>query len=76
MYDAEFGFQEFGIDLHRILDREKGMHMKHFIFDAVDIKKSETKYVKDRMKELIGKKKHKKYEYINEKFVGEGLKGY
>ena len=52
------------------------MHMKHFIFDAVDIKKSETKYVKDRMRELIVKKKHKKYEYIQEKFVGEGLKGY
>lgn len=38
--------------------------MKHFIFDAVDIKKSETQFVKDRMRELMAKKKHKKYEYI------------
>lgn len=49
MYNSEFGFEEYGIDLHRLMEREKGMPMKHFVFDAVDVRKANTEDVRKRI---------------------------
>lgn len=38
--------------------------MKHFLFDAVDVKKSKTEEVRKKMAELMKSKKKKKYELV------------
>lgn len=76
MYNAEFGFEDYGIDLPRLMEREKGMHMKHFVFDALDVSKASTEEVRKRMAQLAQSKKKKKYELVQESFVGEAHKGY
>ena len=42
IYGSQEGWKDYGLDLYKLIEREKGMHMKHFLFDTVDIKKSTT----------------------------------
>ena len=76
IYGSIYGWLDYGLDLNRLVEREKGLHMKHFVFNTVDVKKTNTQEVKNKYKDLMKKKKPKKYELVNEKFVGKDIRGY
>lgn len=76
IYNTQYPFIDFGLDLERLVERERGLIINHFTpygkhvdFRALDLQDK-------RYQTIMNSKQKKRYDIVTEKFIGKAGSGY